>query len=64
MSEVMLKGPLYEVTVTEYERGWGQRPCPEETKIFTSESEAKAYAKSCESGTIELYWRASVRKFG
>jgi hypothetical protein len=64
MSEVMVVGPLYEVIVTEYEAGWGQRSCPEETKIFTTESEAKAYAKSCESGTYELYWRATVRKFG
>lgn len=59
-----VKGPLFEVTVTEYERGWGQRQCPEETRIFTTEADANAYARSRESGNAGIYWRATVRKFG
>ena len=59
-----VRGPLYEVTVTEYERGWGQRLCPDETRIFTSQTDAEAYARSRDSGNSEIYWRATVRKFG
>ena len=39
MNGPMIQGPLFEVTVTEYERGWGQRLCPDETRIFTNASE-------------------------
>ena len=59
-----IQGPLYEVTVTEYEQGWGQRPCPDETRIFTNRRDAEAYAKSRESGSIQCYWRAHIREFG
>ena len=65
MSEVMVVGPLYEVTVTEYEAGWGQRVDPSDTKIFTTLEEAEAYKARCEEGgTYECYWRAIIRKFG
>jgi hypothetical protein len=59
-----VRGPLYEVTVTEYESGWGQRLCPDETRIFTNRQDAESYARSRESGNAEIYWRATVRKFG
>ncbi len=64
VSGPQVKGPLFEVTVTEYEKGWGQRPCPEETKIFTNLADAEAYAKSCNTGSYEIFWRANIRKFG
>lgn len=59
-----VNGPLFEVTVTEYERGWGQRLCPDETRIFTSRQDAEAYARSRDSGNPEIYWRADIREFG
>ena len=40
MSEVKLNG-LYKVTMTEYERGFGQRDMG--TKFFDNEAEAKAF---------------------
>ena len=61
MAEIRAK-ELYLVTVTEYEKGWGQRPCPEETKVFDSYSEAQEYVDKCNVGTYEIYWRATVKK--
>lgn len=61
MAEVKM-GTLWRVTVTEYEQGWGQRPCEDETKFFTTKEEAEAYAKTCNTGTYELFWRATVTK--
>ena len=64
MKGPMIQGPLFEVTVTEYERGWGQRLCPDETRIFTNRQDAEAYARTRNSGTAEIYWRAEIRQFG
>ena len=64
MKGPMIQGPLFEVTVTEYERGWGQRLCPDETRIFTNRQDAEAYARTRNSGTAEIYWRADIRQFG
>lgn len=61
MAEVNIK-ELYKVTVTEYEQGWGQRDCPDETKFFTSKKEAEEYAKRQSTGSYELFWRAIVEK--
>jgi hypothetical protein len=62
MAEVKLSG-LYKVTVTEYERGWGQRVDPKDTKFFTTLEEAKAYKKHWETGgSPDCYWRASIEQ--
>ena len=62
MKGPMIQGPLFEVTVTE--RGWGQRLCPDETRIFANRADAEAYARTRNSGTTEIYWRADIRQFG
>lgn len=60
MAEVKLTG-LYKVTVTEYERGWGQRIDPNDTKFFTTMAEAVAYKNHWEvGGTPDYYWRAEI----
>ena len=41
--EVRFNGPLYKVTMTEYERGWGQRPMGE--KFFDNEEEARKFCE-------------------
>ena len=64
MKGPMIQGPLFEVAVTEYERGWGQRLCPDETRIFINRQDAEAYARTRNSGTPEIYWRAEIRQFG
>ena len=63
MAEVKLTG-LYKVTVTEYERGWGQRTDPEDTKLFTTLEEAEQYAKHWEEGgnNSECFWRATIER--
>ena len=62
MAEVKLSG-LYKVTVTEYERGWGQRVDPNDTKFFTTREEAEAYKKHWEEGgSPDYFWRASIEK--
>ena len=60
MAEVKLNGPLYKVTMTEYERGWGQRPMG--VKYFDNETEAKQFCKDYFSGDIECYYRADYEK--
>ena len=60
MSEVRLNGPLYKVTMTEYERGYGQRPMGE--KYFDNEQEAKEFCKNYFSGDSECYFRADYQK--
>lgn len=62
MSEVTLNGSLYKVTMTEYERGYGQRPMGE--KFFTTEAEAKQYCKeyNADLGDPDDYFRADYRK--
>ena len=58
-------GTLYRVTITEYERGWGQRVDPSDTKIFTTLEEAKKYAAHWEEGgTPDYFWRANIDKIG
>lgn len=62
MAEVKVNG-LYRVMITEYERGWGQRTDPEDTKYFDNLEEAKAYAaKWEEGGNPDYFWRASITK--
>lgn len=62
MAEVKLSG-VYKVEITEYERGWGQRTDPEDTKFFTTLEEAKAYAARWEEGgSPDYFWRASISK--
>lgn len=62
MAEVKMNG-LYRVMVTEYERGWGQRTDPEDTKYFDNLEEAKAYAaKWEEGGSPDYFWRARIDK--
>ncbi len=64
MAEVKLNG-LYRVTVTEYERGWGQRVDPNDTRFFTTLEEARAYkARWEEGGTPDYFWRADIEKIG
>jgi hypothetical protein len=53
-------GPLYKVTMTEYERGYGQRPMGE--TYFTTEQEAKKFCENWASGDSECYFRASYEK--
>lgn len=60
MSEVKLNGPLYKVTMTEYERGWGQREMGE--KFFDNEEEARQFCKDYFSGDRECYYSADYRK--
>ena len=43
MAEVKVVQTLYKVQLTEYERGWGQKPWDE--KFFDNESEARTWAK-------------------
>ena len=60
--EVKLTG-VYKVTITEYERGWGQRTDPEDTKYFTTREEAEKYAKHWEEGgSPECFWRAEIQE--
>ena len=62
MAEVKVNG-LYRVMITEYERGWGQRTDPEDTKYFDNLDEAKAYAaKWEEGGSPDYFWRARIDK--
>ena len=60
MSEVKSPGPLYKVTMTEYERGYGQRPMGE--CFFDNEEEAKKFCEEYASGDSECYYRADYRK--
>jgi hypothetical protein len=61
MAEVKLNG-LFKVTVTEYERGWGQRVDPNDTKFFTTLEEAVAYKDYWDGGTPDYFWRARIEK--
>ena len=62
MSEVKLNGPLFKVTMTKYERGYGHRLLRE--KFFTTEAEAKQYCKeyNADLGDPDCYYRADYRK--
>jgi hypothetical protein len=61
MSEVKLNG-LYKVTMTEYERGYGQREMG--VKFFDNEAEAKAFVTEYnrELGDPDCFFRADYRK--
>lgn len=62
MPEVKFTGPLYKVTMTEYERGWGQRPMGE--RYFDTEQDAIAFCKEYnrEPGAPDCFFRASYQK--
>ena len=60
MAEVRFNGPLYKVTMTEYERGYGQRDMG--TTYFTTEEEARQFCKEYASGDPDCYFRASYEK--
>ena len=60
MAEVKFPGPLYKVTMTEYERGYGQRDMGE--KFFDNEEEAKTFCEKYFSGGPDCYYRAEYRK--
>lgn len=59
MAEVKLNG-LWKVTMTEYERGYGQRDMG--TKFFDTEQEAKEFCEKYFSGDSECYYRADYRR--
>jgi hypothetical protein len=46
--------------MTEYERGWGQRPMGE--CFFDNEEEARKFCEEYASGDSECYYRASYQK--
>ena len=60
MAQVHSPGPLYKVTMTEYERGYGQRDMG--TTYFTTEEEAQRFCKEYASGDPDCYYRAEYRK--
>ena len=60
MSEVKFNGPVYKVTMTEYESGYGQREMG--VKYFDNEEEAKQFCKGYFSGDRECYFRADYEK--
>ena len=61
MAEVKLNG-LYKVTMTEYERGYGQREMG--VKFFDNEAEAKEYCRKYNEdlGDPDCFYRADYRK--
>jgi hypothetical protein len=60
MAEVKLNG-LYKVTMTEYERGYGQREMG--TAFFDNEKEAKEFCEKWSDFTDpDCYYRADYRK--
>ena len=63
MTTPMIQGPLWEVTVTEYDAG-AQHHCPWLTRIFARQQDAEAYAREQNQGTAQCYWRAEIRQFG
>ena len=62
MAEVRLNTPLFKVTMTEYERGYGQRPMGE--KYFDTETDAIAFCNEYNSdlGDPECFFRASYNR--
>lgn len=60
MAEVRLNTPLYKVTMTEYERGYGQRPMGE--RFFDTEEEAKQFCIEYADGDYDCFYRASYTK--
>ena len=60
MAEVRLNTPLFKVTMTEYERGYGQRDMGE--KFFDNEEEARKFCEEYFSGDRDCYYRAEYRR--
>jgi hypothetical protein len=62
MPEVKLTKKLYKVTMTEYERGYGQRDMG--TKLYDNEEEAKEYCRKYNEdlGDPDCYYRASYQR--
>jgi hypothetical protein len=62
MPEVKSPGPLYKVTMTEYERGYGQRPMG--VKYFTTEQEAEQFCYNYNNppGDPDNFFRARYEK--
>lgn len=62
MAELNFKGPVFKVTMTEYERGYGQRPMGE--KFFDSEDEARAFCADYnkDPGDPDCFYRADYSK--
>lgn len=62
MAEVKLNGSLYRVTMTEYERGYGQRHMG--TKFFDTEADAKAFVieYNRDPGDPDCFFRAEYQK--
>ena len=53
-------GTLYRVTMTEYERGYGQRSMGE--CFFDNEDEARKFCAEYASGDSECFYRASFER--
>ena len=62
MAEVTLRTPLYKVTMTEYEHGWGQRPMGE--RYFDTERDAQAFCNEYnrDPGDLDCFFRASYTR--
>lgn len=60
MAEVRFNGPLYKVTMREYERGYGQREMG--TRFFDNEEDARQFCKQYFSGNSECYFRADYER--
>jgi hypothetical protein len=62
MAEILVNGSLYKVTMTEYERGYGQRPMG--TRFFDSEQDAKAFVTEYnrDPGSPDCFFRAEYTK--
>ena len=62
MPEVKFTGPLYKVTMTEYERGWGQRPMGE--RWFDTEQDARSFCEEYnrDPGDPDCYFRARYER--
>ena len=60
--EITMSGPLYKVTMTEYERGYGQRPLGE--RWFDTERDAIAFCKEYnkDPGDPDCFFCASYTK--
>jgi hypothetical protein len=58
--EIFLPKTLYKVTMTEYERGFGQRHMGE--RFFEHEYEAKEFCRNYASGDEDCFFRASYTK--
>lgn len=62
MAEIKNPGPIFKVTMTEYERGWGQRDAGE--KFFDTEEDAALFCREYnkDKGTPDYFFRAEYRQ--